>query len=434
MSEIDIRMTRVRAQLIQEHPFFGALAMRLVLREWTENDTMATDGSFLFYAKKFLDKMSETIVLFAVAHEVLHCALGHHTRRGNRNHQLWNIACDYVVNLMLKHAGFTVPSWCYCDEQFAGLNAEEVYRVLEQQQKQQPQQGANQCGSPQNDGTSPTSPNADAKEKEQDGGSTPDQSGDDTPSASAGGTSTPDFPPSHGDPGGCGEILDAAPPHDQAGLAEAAEEWQVYTRQAASIAKKAGDLPSFVEEVMEELNDPQVDWRDVLRRFVDPSSTKDYSWTQPNRRLLGLGYLVPGMISDGVNHVALCVDSSGSMDQDKLRQIGGETQAALDDGAIDKVTVLFADTQVHRAVEYNKGDLIDFTVAGRGGTKFSPTFDWLNENAPDISAAIYFTDLECLDYGPEPSYPVLWAVYGNDPRTVKEYVKDIPWGEIVEVK
>jgi predicted metal-dependent peptidase len=36
-------------------------------------------------------------------HEVLHIMLQHNRRRGHRDPELWNIACDYVINLILKH-------------------------------------------------------------------------------------------------------------------------------------------------------------------------------------------------------------------------------------------------------------------------------------------------------------------------------------------
>jgi predicted metal-dependent peptidase len=95
--------------------------------------------------------------------------------------------------------------------------------------------------------------------------------------------------------------------------------------------------------------------------------------------------------------------------------------------------VIFADERVHRTAEYVRGELIDFTCEGRGGTDFAPTFAWINENAPDVSAAIYFTDLDCSTYGEEPTYPVLWAAYG-DPRMLKLFAPRVPFGEVMELK
>lgn len=455
--EIDKRMIKARSALVMGHPFFGALALRLIVVERNDIQTAATDGKFLFYCKAFLDKISEVELIFVVAHEVLHCALSHMTRRGNRRWDLWQAATDYVVNLMLHDAGFTVPKWVkYFDQKYRGLNVEQIYNLLEQEeQKQQKenedQPGDDQCNgngnqdpstpSPDLSGDTGTSPTTPDDSVEQDAGSgTGETTPGGQPSESSDGTSSPEsttdkYAPAHGDPGGCGEVLDATPPHDQAALDAIADEWQVYTRQAVNVARRQGEgvLPGFIEELVDVLNTPQTDWRIELRQFVDPSSTKDYSWVSPNRRMMAQGYYVPGLISDGINHIALLIDTSGSIDYEWLRKFGCEAQAALDDGAIDRITLIFIDEQVHRTAEYTKGELIDFTCQGRGGTEFAPGFDWLNKNEPNVSAAIYFTDLDCHTFGPEPTYPVLWAAYDSNPHVLKARMAKVPFGQCVEL-
>lgn len=436
----DVRIARARSQLVLDHPFFGCLALRLRVVVRNDVQTMATDGKHLFCGPRFLDESSEELLRTAVAHEVLHCALSHHTRRGSRDPQRWNMACDYVVNLMLVDAGFFMPDWAYMDRQYADLNAEEVYRLLEQQAQQQQQDQEPPEPDVNYDCDSIPDQRMDASDFEEEiprsgsNGHSDDLLND--------GVYTGDrrledsLPLTRSDPGGLGEVLDAASEHDQAALDEAEAEWQVYTRQAVNVARRAGEgrLPGFIEEIVEQINAPRTDWRAVLRRFVDPSNTKDYSRASPNRRYMSLGFYTPGLVSDGVNHVALLIDTSDSIDSEWLRQFGAEAQAALDDGAVDKVTVVFADEKVQRTAEYNRGDAIDLTCVGRGGTRFAPTFQWLNENAADLSAAIYFTDLECTDFGPTPSYPVLWAAYGDDPRTTKAHMERVPFGECVELK
>lgn len=509
MQKIDIRVVKARTALILAHAFFGSLAMRLIPVERSDVETMATDGKFLFYSRKFLDAITASVTTFVVAHEVLHCALGHHCRRGNRDHKLWNIACDYVVNWLLKEAGFTLPDWVLVDARFAGMKAEQVYEILrkEQQAQQQPQPQPEEPDEPEPQGSIDHMPDhredwtdgdpEDEDETDGGGDNTQDdddstktdnqQSGDDqcdsdptdctptkpsskpedgesttlpgknSPSEGSGDGSTAEatsqagsgtgedstssasgsgqFPPTHGDPGRCGEILDAAPSTDQAALEEAAGEWQVYTRQAVNIARKQGEgrVPGFIEEIIDTLNTPQTNWREQLRNWVSPSETKDYSWRNPNRRMMSRKLYTPGLVSDGINHVAFAVDSSGSIDHKWLEQSGAEVQAALDEGALDKVTVLFVDTVVHKATEYTRGETIDFTVLGRGGTAFSPAFDWLEQNAPDIAGCVYLTDLECTDFGPTPPFPVLWAVYGYDARTRQQWIARAPFGDCVEL-
>jgi predicted metal-dependent peptidase len=448
--------------------------------------------------------------VFVVAHEVMHCALRHHTRRGGRDPQLWNKACDYVVNLALRDAGFAMPAWVLCDDRFAGLGAEQVFRILDQEQKaaEQPPQGQPDCDPStqgQNGADSDDAPEDEAApgddekpdgqigdagdetgDEASDGGeddearSTPPdedkpdgqdgdagaEAGDDAPDrdgnapgdtdgepadsyagdgddasgvGNAANDETNDGAPGGGvdnDPEGCGEILDAAPSHDRAALGEIDAEWEVAVREAVNVQRRidAGSLAGQLQRITDDLNQPRVDWREVLRRFVDPSSTKDYRWSSPNRRWLGRGVVVPGLVSDGVNHVGWITDTSSSIDKDALAQCRGEMQAALDEGAIDRLTVIDCDTRVTHVATFEKGDQIVFTAFGGGGTEFAPAFEWFNEHEPDVSAVIYFTDLcpNGNNFGDEPMFPVLWAAYG-DPRIIKEQSTKLTFGECIDV-
>ena len=70
---------------------------------------------------------------FILAHEALHAALAHQSRAGGRDHYLWNLAADFVINQWLVEMGVgempdgRVPH----DPQFAGMSeAESVYDVI----------------------------------------------------------------------------------------------------------------------------------------------------------------------------------------------------------------------------------------------------------------------------------------------------------------
>lgn len=459
---------RARTQMLVEEPFWGTLAMHLKLVPTTAVRTMATDATSLYYNPVYYGRPDVTVkeTKRTWKHEVLHCVLGHMSRRGNRDPFLWNVACDHVVNIISKKSGEEIPPDRHCDMRFDGMPAEKIYRVLDeerQQQKQQQPEPEDQDDDDQEDGDDQEPQASDDQDEGEEDAQDDGQPGDgaDGPSTDEGsggpggaggadgtdegdaqgqGAGVPDGAPNAepvfgNDPGGDGEILDAAPSNEKAALDKAADDWKVFTQQAVNIAKRQGEgrLPGFATQIVEAMNDPDTDWRDVTRRFIDPQSmTKDYSWSQPNRRMMGMGYFVPGLISDGAHHGAIIVDSSYSVDDNLLQRFGTNVQAALDDGTVDQITLVFCDTRVTRTETYNKGDRIDFTVPGRGGTRFSPAFEWLNENCPDIAFAIYFTDLECTDYGDEPAYPVLWAGYGN-PMNLDRYKALVPWGEFVDI-
>ncbi|MDE6312231.1 MAG: hypothetical protein K2M46_01155 [Lachnospiraceae bacterium] len=69
---------------------------------------------------------------FILAHEYLHAGLQHHNRCNGREHYLWNVACDFVINGWLTELqiGVMPQEGLLYDPELAGLSAESVYDLL----------------------------------------------------------------------------------------------------------------------------------------------------------------------------------------------------------------------------------------------------------------------------------------------------------------
>lgn len=69
---------------------------------------------------------------FVLAHEYLHAGLCHHERCQGRNHYLWNIACDYVINdwLLAMHIGSMPEEDLLYDESLHNMSAEAIYDLI----------------------------------------------------------------------------------------------------------------------------------------------------------------------------------------------------------------------------------------------------------------------------------------------------------------
>src|SRR5262249_43058959 len=128
-NETGWKLTRARTQLVLNQPFFGTLCLRLKLVPGSV-PTMSTDGARILYNPSFVDELKPAELEGVLAHEVSHCALGHHCRRGSRDLKLWNIAADYAINPILLANGFTLPQDVLIDPAFSGLSAEEIYARL----------------------------------------------------------------------------------------------------------------------------------------------------------------------------------------------------------------------------------------------------------------------------------------------------------------
>lgn len=68
---------------------------------------------------------------FVLAHEYMHAALCHEARLGKRDPELWNAACDYVINQWLRDMDVgSMPEGSLYDPELNGLSAESVYDLL----------------------------------------------------------------------------------------------------------------------------------------------------------------------------------------------------------------------------------------------------------------------------------------------------------------
>ena len=123
-------ITRARAALVMEHPFFGSLALRLRYKADSSCADMWTDGKTLGYNPAFSTALSQKTLVGAMAHEVLHLAFGHHLRRKGRDAKLWNRACDLAINHILVESGFTLPQGFAHNPAYAGMNADEIFDAL----------------------------------------------------------------------------------------------------------------------------------------------------------------------------------------------------------------------------------------------------------------------------------------------------------------
>lgn len=70
---------------------------------------------------------------FVLAHEYLHAGLQHHERCQGRDHYLWNIACDFVINGWLQEMqiGTMPPEGLLYDENLKGMSAESIYDMMQ---------------------------------------------------------------------------------------------------------------------------------------------------------------------------------------------------------------------------------------------------------------------------------------------------------------
>lgn len=75
-----------------------------------------------------LSRLDEEEWQFVLAHEFLHAALRHDVRREWRDPELWNVACDFLINGWLLEMNIgNMPEGALYDPELKGLSAEAIY-------------------------------------------------------------------------------------------------------------------------------------------------------------------------------------------------------------------------------------------------------------------------------------------------------------------
>lgn len=355
-TQAEMDMTRARIHMLRNEPFFGVLALRLhlVQRDDLYPPTLATDGETLYYHPEWVRKNSHEVRKSGVAHEVGHCILHHMTRLAERDPERWNQAGDYVINAMLRDAGFRVPeTWLY-DPAFAGMSTDEVYNRLADSGNQRPRNGQ-----------------------------------------------------------GTFDTIMAPANASKAGVEAQQREWAVAVTQAANSARKAGKMPGSIERFVAQLLSSSVDWRTQLRRFITERTREGYSYQRFNRRMQAMGIYLPGRYSEEMETLVVVTDDSGSISDKVLSAFTGETSAARDAARPRRTIVLSCDARINHVADLTADDPFEVKCHGGGGTDFRPPFEWLQREGITPSCLVYLTDLEGPFPPSPPDYPVLWCSINN---------------------
>ncbi len=446
LSESALRVSDCVTELLRKQPFFGSLVLRLPLRPDPTRETLATDGHEIRYSPRWVAETEAHLIETAMARVVMACALKHHTRRGERDPERWQKASQLVTHALIRDAGFTLPPDA---EAWDDLSVEQAYeRLPTPEDGDSGDDGGASSGAGAADQSSPddgdddtgdTSDSADDGDRQdEDAPGAQDGNGQDQNSNGQGEDGASDAPPSH-DPSGTGEVMDASARAGDDGDAGktpvdvAAEEqaWDEAMQQALNIARAEGKVPGQVEETVKGAHAGTLDWRTLLRRYMTDAAKSDYSWSLPNRRFIDTGLYLPSIRSEGIETIAVIVDTSGSLPAATLAEFWAELREIAAEIRPERVVVLQVDAALQDAVEYAPDELPEeISIKGRGGTDFRPGFEWLDEQGIQPAVCLYFTDMECSSYpDTEPPYSTVWVNWSRPPE---DWNRE-PWGERIDI-
>lgn len=403
------RLLLARMRILCNNGFYGLLLMHMTYSLDEETETAYTDGKRIAFSPKFMDSLSDSELDFVLMHEILHVVLRHCARTGDRDHEMYNIACDIVVNSNIKLScgndpkSITLKKWGESmhltpqGKEGHKYTAEEVYEMLAK------------------------------KRKRNDGGK-----------------------------GGFGGASGVAK-RGKSGVGEEANGWDDHTHwseyeeddtlndlwvkrfedvckaiEIREASTNRGLMPAFAERRWKELKKPQTDWRAILNDFVQ-EEINDYSFSPPDRRFGDSPFFLPDFNEkdDRVEDILFMIDTSGSMSDTMIAHAFSEVKGAIEqfDGKL-KGWLGFFDAAIIEPKPFS--DMEEFKLikaAGGGGTSFTIIFEYVAKYMEKPPASIIIlTD----GYAPFPQerltggIPVLWLLNNEGVQP--------PWGKTARIK
>jgi len=367
-------LIRARMHIQRKNSFFAYLSLYLKFKEdktlpdWA-GAGVDEQGNF-YYKEEFISKLTSEEVEGVVTHEILHIVLLHLLRRKSREQKLWNLACDVVVNQILKENNFKLPYGCissnYENEVDIGgikikncnkKTAEQIYDELYKEVKKQQGKGKKKQGKEKEDNKGRfdvhfeegTNPNKKNKGKKL------------TPSEKK----------------------------------ELEKLWNGRTQEALTFSKMKGDIPKGMERLIGELHKEKINWKALLNQYIINQIPYNYSYRRPHKKSIAIGEYMPDMLKEKID-IVIGIDVSGSIGKkeltDFLSEIIGIARAFQEKINMRLIT---HECEVLNDYEIRNGNIEkikNLEIKGGGGTAHTPIFDYIKTKIPDCKCSIFLTD------------------------------------------
>ena len=384
--------------LIKYKPFYGNFILNMNVIYQSDGLHIAgvnvTDKINLFINPKYFEMMTKEEQVAILEHEVGHIINCHIIRKGNRDHQTFNKACDIAINQFIQ--GLPDKERCkvligavnkdmtpeYLDKNVTGslypstykfpenLTSEEYYELLKEKQS-----------------------------KEKKGKGDGELSADDH-----------------------GKWEESEDSHGAEKLSEEYIEEKIKNLVKRVVDQVGcGNVPTHIQHMLDVLFTTKTDWRKGLHRFITRATliSQRYSRKRMNRRF---GIVFPGQRTDFKLKVGVAFDQSGSMSDDQVSMCIAELNRI--NTVSPEIHMYCFDVEAEYLGKYRKGMKVPRKKCG--GTDFKDVIAQAQKKPVD--ALIILTDGQADLNITKPKIPVLW---GLDPENYKDF--EPPFGNKIEL-
>lgn len=444
--------------LTLDYPIYAQLMMRIGVKvvEYKDRRFKAwTDGTAIFINKYIIDRCNRyplrllpdgtqvnvgvgvKEMMFILSHELMHL-LGLSWERGDNKgiamqygagitkavkHQIqnWNKATDYEINSLLHNNedenGYSkpvgnMPEDVLYESKYRNKIAEDIYDDIVAKEKADKQQQSQSNGGGFG-GNNPIPSNSNS-----DGDNNPNDDDEDNSSFT------------DEEPEGIDYEFDEHMPLKD----ETTKNELIAKIGETTGGKDIGTGSSAIDRLLAKtFKEQPFNWRRALAKYIRGWMKENYTWNKPSRAGIANNIILPSQGRTPKMHVAVAIDTSGSVTDNELQQLLNHLFTILQMYKDFQVDVWCVSTRVHEDTfgtftAKNKSKLSEYMTQSDGGTNLRTCFEFIDEKykikKPDVF--ILMSDFyDSLDGDTETSvgYPCIWMVINHKSFTPPTKIK-----------
>ncbi|MEM4592492.1 MAG: VWA-like domain-containing protein [Sulfolobales archaeon] len=393
--------------LMFKEPLLGYFIRHTDIIVDEEEETASTDGIRIYISPHFFERLDTRDAAFVLAHEAMHIILKHifRTRALKRQYgpqvsYIANVAADAIINTAIQHIATTALPLVYCESLpqhvyeicQKGAFEELVRELIEMEYSTNIEINSDfrESGDSDEDtgghcsiGGGDKESKKESKQK-QSGGNGENEKEDEKTANNAG--------------SGNGEDEDemnekqSGKQNNDVNRKDIEREINDRLVRSYAFAKMAGRVGARIERVIAELLKPQVDWRSLLRKYLQGTNVKR-TWSRVSRKLPDTH---PGRSLYGKPRAVVLIDTSASISQNELIQFMTELKSIL--GHAAKVVVVFWDAEVEAVYELrHPSDIKKVVPKGGGGTMIGDALRLVDKQYRDYEHIVILSDWDIGD-------------------------------------
>lgn len=392
---MELNINSIKRKLLIKYGFFGNILANTTFEETKTVDTAATDGKNIYYNSEFTNSLTEKEQIFLFAHELCHIALNHIYRSEGKDHETWNTATDAVINSYLTQKdGLPLIEGGVDIKDAYMYDAEQLYEKL--LKEKQDNENENKKSKDNNNSNEDKQVGHDSHTMWEDAVKKKHKQEENKENHS-----TPKEQKIEQDIEKMGKIGEKKIFEENEKLRD--EQLEKLRKSLAQQSTSYGNSSLADQRNISDIGNaiPLINWTRLLKSAI--KTDEDWSYLNPE---VESGIIMPTIDPIEKNETEIVLDTSGSIDDDLLRNFLRECKNILKES---KVKVGCFDTKFYGFSEVKSSkDIENLKFQGGGGTDFDAAVNAFSKNANN---KIIFTDGWASM--PQKKVDAIWIVFGG---------------------